>query len=54
LNYRLKHEPSLSTTDCIRLKRQPSLDSEELNINDDIMLRDPDVPLPGRPKVEDA
>ena len=54
LNYRLRHEPSLDTQDCIRRKRQPSLDSEELNINDNIMLRVCDLSLPARSKVEDA
>jgi hypothetical protein len=39
VNYRRRQESSLDTDDGIKRKRQLSLDSEELNIRDDIMLK---------------
>ncbi len=52
VNFRRRQESSLDTDDGIRRKRQGSLDSEELNINDDIMLKKQEIALPGK-KVED-
>jgi hypothetical protein len=54
LQYRGRHDQSIDTIDCIKRKRQPSIESEELNIKDDIMLRDVELSIPGKPKVEDA
>jgi hypothetical protein len=52
VNYRRRQESSLDTDDGIKRKRQLSLDSEELNIRDDIMLKKQEVALPGK-KVEE-
>jgi hypothetical protein len=53
VDYRRRQESSLDTDDGIRRKRQASLDSEELNVNDDIMIRKQEVALPGK-RVEDV